>query len=257
MIDNVLGNLPVFILVFARMTGMFSFNPVLSRRNLPVRARVGLILALTLLLAPTMSAAPIVDYRALELAIAILRELAIGAACGFVFQIFYYLIFFVGDMMDMQFGMSMAKVFDPGTNIQMPATGNLISLLLMVYIFVTNSHLLMINIFATSYDILPIGAGAITAEFAGFVLDLFLAAFSLIMRLGLPFIAAEFILEMSMGVLMKLIPQIHVFVINIQFKLLLGLCMLLALSHPMSEFIDSYMSSMFISIEKLLYAFAG
>lgn len=49
---------------------------------------------------------------------ALLRELFVGLACGFVFQVYYYMLFFAGDWMDMHFGMSMAKVFDPGTSIQ-------------------------------------------------------------------------------------------------------------------------------------------
>ena len=60
-----------------------------------------------------------------------------------------------------------------------------------------------------------------------------------------------------MGVLMKLIPQIHVFVINIQFKILLALFMLWAYAQPINSFLDSYMNEMFKSIENVLYALAG
>ena len=55
-----------------------------------------------------------------------------------------------------------------------------------------------------------------------------------------------------MGILMKLIPQIHIFVINIQFKMLLGLILLLAFAAPVSSFLDNYMR---IMLENLQYAF--
>ncbi len=60
-----------------------------------------------------------------------------------------------------------------------------------------------------------------------------------------------------MGVLMKLIPQIHVFVINIQFKLLLGILMLLAFSSPIASFIDNYMRIMLENLQRAFYVFGA
>ena len=192
--------------------------------------------------------------NSLSLALGMMKELFVGFACGFVFQIFYYMLLFAGDMMDTNFGMSMAKVFDPGTSIQMSVSGNMINTLFVLYIFVTNSHLLMIRIFAGSFQVLPAGAVTFSQETARFFLELFMAVFSMGLRLALPFIAAEFVLELSMGVLMKLIPQIHIFVINIQFKMILGLLLLLAFAGPVASFTDNYMRIMF---ENLQYAFSA
>ena len=60
-----------------------------------------------------------------------------------------------------------------------------------------------------------------------------------------------------MGVLMKLIPQIHVFVINIQFKVLLAFFMLWVYIQPVSSFLNRYLGDMFQNIENALYAMAG
>ena len=84
---------------------------------------------------------------------------------------------------------------------------------------------------------------------------MFIEAFSLALRLALPFIAVEFVLEVSLGILMKLIPQIHVFVINFQFKVLLSLVMLLAFAAPLSSFLDNYMNYMFECVQKVLWTF--
>lgn len=251
------NDLPVYLLVFVRMAGLIFLNPMLSRRNLPAQIRVALAAALTLLLVPNVNPGTIMGMDDLDMIFAIFKELLIGMACACVFQIFYYLLFFAGDLMDMQFGMSMAKVFDPGTNIQMSITGNMLSILFMLYILVTDSHLLMIQIFATTYDIVPIGVPSIDPNVIGFLLNMFVAAFNLILRLTLPFLAAEFVLEVSMGVLMKLIPQIHVFVINIQFKMMMGLFLLLIFGQSISIFIDKYLANMFQTMERVLFAVVG
>jgi len=171
-----------------------------------------------------------------------------------VFQIYYYLLFFAGDLMDTHFGMSMAKVFDPGSSIQMSVSSTFLNILLMLYLFVTDSHLLMIRIFADSFQVLPAGTFTFSQDSAKFFINLFLSTFSLAIRLVLPFMAAEFVLELSMGVLMKLIPQIHIFVINIQFKMLLGLILLLAFAGPVASFVDNYMLLM---LQNLQYAFSA
>jgi len=44
---------------------------------------------------------------------------------------------------------------------------------------------------------------------------------------------------------MKLIPQIHIFVINMQFKILLAIVMLLILAKPITVFMENYIIKMF------------
>ena len=215
-------NSAAWLLVFARMGGLLGMNPLFARRNVPAPVRAGLTFLLTALIAPGITVTGLAAENSLELAVGMVGELLVGFCCGYVFQIFYYMLFFAGDLMDTHFGMSMAKVFDPGTSIQMSVSGTFLNILFLLYIFSTDSHLLLIRIFADSFQVLPAGAFSFSQESARFFIDLFVSTFSLALRLVLPFMAAEFVLELSMGVLMKLIPQIHIFVINIQFKMILG-----------------------------------
>lgn len=257
MIQLSVENITAYILVFARMAGMIALNPLLSRRNLTSRVRMGLILGLTLLLTPVIDQSALQVTGTFELILCIGRELFAGFVLSYVFGVFYYLLFFAGDLMDVQFGLSMAKVFDPGTNIQVSVSGNIISILFIFYVFATDSHLLLIQLFASSYDVLPVGIQSIHLDISGFAITLFTTAMSLIIRLTLPFIAVEFIIEMAMGILMKLIPQIHVFVLNIQLKLFVALLMLFAFAQPVADFMDRYVSIMFQNLQQALITLAG
>lgn len=253
MLDGLLSNTAVWLLVFARMGGMLGMNPVFSRRNVPAAVRAGLTFLFTMLVVPGVSAAS-VGNGSLDLTGALIRELFVGLACGFVFQVYYYMLFFIGDWMDMHFGMSMSKVFDPGTSVQASMSGNLLNAMFLLYFFATDSHLLLIRIFIDSFRILPVGAVTLTEQIPMFFLELFVAVFSMVLRLALPFVAAEVILEVTMGVLMKLIPQIHVFVINMQMKVLLGFILLIAFSGPVASFLDHYMRVM---LENMQWAFSA
>ncbi|MEG1777354.1 MAG: flagellar biosynthetic protein FliR [Angelakisella sp.] len=247
--------LMTFLLVFVRMAAMLIFNPLLTRRNVPSRVTMALALCLTFMLAPNIVPAP--EFTPFDTAFAIFRELFVGFVCGFVFQIFYLLLFFVGDFIDMQFGLSMAKVFDPGTNIQASISGKLLNIMFALYFFATGSHLVMLKLFSSSYMILPAGAANMTLSSAKFIIEVFIAAFSLVIRLALPFVIAEFTVEIAMGVLMKLIPQIHVFVINMQIKVGLGLLLLILFAQPVSSFIDNYTILMLENMQRAIYALAA
>ena len=255
MIGQLYDQMPVLMLVFLRFTGMLAFNPLLTRRGFPAQARVGLIGALTLLIAPSFPAAAYADWTGLELLAAMLRELAVGFACGTVFQIFYYMLIFAGDQMDMAFGLSMAKAFDPGSNIQMSVPSSFLNLFFVTYLFATNSHLILIRLFSTSFVLIPPGQALLTQNVARCVIELFGYGFALAFQLALPFVAMELIMEFAVGILMKFIPQINVFVINIQLKMFLGLFLLFAFVPLVSSFLTNYLDTLLRRTQDLLYVF--
>lgn len=252
-----LDNIMPYIFVFLRMTGLVAFNPIFSRRNVPNIVRAAFVLALTLVLTPVSAVVLPQNMPALTLVVRLLRELFVGLVCSMAFLLFYYLLFFAGDLMDLMFGMSMSKVFDPGANIQASVSGNFLNILFMLYFFATGSHLVMLRAFAASFALVPVGSAVLTEEVATFLLQLFTSAFSMMLRLTLPFVAMEFVLEISMGVLMKLIPQIHVFVINFQFKILLALVMLFLFAQPIGDFMNQYMDAILHSMEKAMLILGG
>lgn len=238
----ILDNSYVYIFVFIRMAAAVGFNSVISRREVPMMVRSGLVFLMTMLLAPTVAIPEGYENSSADLLIGIVREIAVGFLLGYVFNIFYYMLTFVGDVLDMQFGLSMAKVLDPGTGVQTAFTGKFINLLFVTYFFATDCHLVLMKTAAYSFDMIPAGAENINIGGAvSFGINVFVSAFSLAIRLAFPFVAMEFVLEIGMGILMKLIPQIHIFVINMQFKVMLAIIMLMILAKPITVFLENYL----------------
>ena len=62
----------------------------------------------------------------------------------------------------------------------------------------------------------------------------------------------EFITEICLGVLMKAVPSIHIFALNIQLKVLIGLAAVLIMAQPMSDFIEKLMGIMWQNLYGLL-----
>lgn len=257
---SVLGYFDVFLLVFARMGGMIFIHPVFARRGIPSMVKVGLTLTLSLLIAPTAAAgSPALQAAAgtFGMAEALLREVIMGLVIGSLFQLFFYMIFVAGDLLDTVFGLAMGKVLDPAGGVQSAMLGQFINVFFYLYFFATGCHLLTVRLFAYTYEIVPAGAATlITRDMAWYLAGMFGSVFAMAVKLAVPFVAAEFVLEVSMGVLMKLIPQIHVFVINIQSKIILGMILMLLFARPIGAFLDGYFARMMGEAQNVMLMFA-
>lgn len=245
----------IHMLVFARIGGILFFNPLFGRSNVPSQWRTAFVLVLTMIVAPTLNTSDVVFETDFSMFFALANELMFGFALNSVFIMFYYMIFFAGDLLDFNFGLSMAKVFDPGTNIQMSLTGNLFTILFSIYFFAVDCHLLFIRIITASFTLIQVGVVIVPSNFSQFMLEVFYLSMLILARLIAPFLVLQFIMEMSMGVLMKLIPQIHVFVLNIQLKILIGLTILITVFPNIMDIMDEYTQRMFWALQELMTLF--
>ena len=253
--SSVLEYFDIFLLVFARMGGMIFINPVFARKGVPLMVRTGLALALSLLIAPAARAGgqAVVLYSTFDMAEALVRELILGLGIGCVFQLFFYMLYVAGDLLDTAFGLAMGKVMDPMNGVQTAILGQFVNIFFFLYFFATGCHLLTIRLFAYTYEVIPAGAGVFFGrKVLWYFITMTATVFLMVIKLALPFVAAEFVLEMTMGVLMKLIPQIHVFVINIQCKILLGILLMILFAYPMGAFMDGYAEAMMKEAQNII-----
>lgn len=248
-------SLIIYMLVFARIGAIMFFNPIFSRSNVPNQYKLIFVLWLSVVIVPTINISGIYFETDFSMFLALSNELMLGFALNFVFIIFYYMIYYAGDTIDFAFGLSMAKVFDPGTNMQMSLTGNLLTILFTIYFFAMDCHLLFIKIIASSFTFIQLGAVIIPEEFPTFMLEVFNLCLFLMIKLTAPFVVLEFIIAITLGILMKLVPQIHVFVLSIQMKILSGFALLIIIFPNIIELTDEYMKRLFLAIQELLTLF--
>lgn len=251
------SGLLMYLLVFIRFLGMFVFNPVLMRTAVPSMVRIGISLMLTLIIAPMQTVEPVLALSTVEYTFAAIKELALGFVYGMVFMIFYYLLYFVGDRVDMDIGMAMAKSMDPGANVQTGFAGSYFTTIFVLYYFASGCFRTTIGMFVTSFEQIPPGVVTLGVPVYEFVINLFITVFLLAIRMVAPFMVAEFVLQCAMGILMKFVPQITIFVINFQLRIILGLLMLLIFTPYIVDFIDNYLTVMFDNLADIPDLFAS
>lgn len=242
----------LFSLVFMRMSGLILMNPIFGRKNIPSIVKSGLVMVLTFAIYSFSEGTAIEITSPIMYAFVLLKEFAAGYILGFVMELFTFAITFAGGIIDYQMGMSMATIYDPQTNSQIPLSGQIFTIYYMLLFFAVDGHLALMKILITSSQVVPYGEMVFTTGMAQAMLDMFSQCVVLGVKFAFPIIAVEFLTEVGVGILMKVIPQINVFVVNIQAKILIGLLMLMFLFSPMSEFLQKLMTTMLKSMQEIL-----
>lgn len=242
----------LFVYILARMSGFVVFSPILGRRTIPGVFQSGMILLFSVFVYATTEQPVRMPVGVVDLALHILLELGIGFVLGMAVNFFFYIPQLAGMMVDTQMGMTMNQIYDAGSQANMSVTSVLLNALMTLLFFAENGHHTLIRLFLTSGQITAYGEAAISTAAVQAGVELFVEATVLGMKLCMPILAAEVISQIGMGVLMKVIPQINVFSINIELKVIIGLGMLFVLIAPFSEFLLQAEITMLNSLGELL-----
>ena len=246
------AQLTLFMYVTARVSGFILFNPLLGRRNIPNSFRSGMILVLSLFVMSVTTQQVQIPVGTAESAVRMVLELAVGLLLGLAVSFFFYIPQMAGLMVDTQMGMTMNQIYDAGSQANMSVTGTLLNVLMTLLFFAAGGHMTLMRIFLTSEEIVPFGAAAFGLPVYNYMLELFIECTILAVKMCMPILAAELIAQVGMGILMKVIPQINVFAINIELKVIVGLALLLVLMAPFSEFLLKAESNMLNALREIL-----
>ena len=249
--------LALFLLITARMSGCILFNPLLGRSSIPNLVKGGFILMLSVCVFMTTTTPPRVPDSLLGLALVFLLELFLGYILGLVVNLFFYIPLMAGSVIDMQMGLSMASTYDPASGIQVTATSTLLNVLMSLLFFAANGHQTLIRIFAVSGRIVPFGSVTLGDDLYLAMIQLFIDCTILGVKLCMPVLAAELMGQVGMGILMKAIPQINVFAINIELKVIIGLTLILLLLTPFSEYLLDVEARMLVTLQQILPLMSG
>ena len=256
--DLIIYNFIGCLLVFSRVAAIFTFNPILGRQNVPVRIRVMMALALAVcMLAGMGNTTGFIPQSVLSFAFVIITELLIGLVFGFLVNLILTVLYYAGETTDKQIGLAMANIMDPGTGITLPVFANMYYQMFVLYFFIAGGHLEYIRLFSLSYNIIPIGfAPTPNTIMMLYNIVMFMGTVLILaMKLALPVLASGLIVQACVGVIMKAVPSIQVFVINIQLKILLGFLVIFATVIPISNFLDMLMDIMWENLDMLLHNF--
>ena len=242
------GLVLVYLLVFARVGSMIMLLPAIGEASVPPRVRLMLALGISFAMAPVVAgnyATMAEPKNAMFLGLLVIQEVTAGLLIGTMARIIMSALTIAGDLIATQTGLSFASIVDPMQGGQTPVVGTFMSMLGVVMIFQLNLHHLAIGAIEGSFRMIPPGAALPVADMADLTVTLASGAFAMGFQLAAPFIVFGFAVNVAVGILARMMPQLQVFFIAMPIQILCGFIILLALlGSLMNIFLEHYATQM-------------
>ena len=244
------NDLEFFLLIFVRMSCFIVTAPFFSMNSVPRRFKAGLAFFISVVIYTSVLDHEVIVYQSVvSFAIIVLKEAIAGLAIGFGANICLSILALAGKIADMEIGLSMVQMFDPMTKDQTGFMGSIYQYGIMLILFVTNMHHYILRAFIESYRLIPIGGVKFASEKIVDTIIRFLIDYvSIGFRFCLPVVAAIMLLNALLGVLAKTAPQMNMFAVGIQLKILVGFTVIIltigllpSLSDILFREMDSFM----------------
>lgn len=222
------GDLEIFLLVFVRVTSFIFVCPFFGGRQSPNLVKIGFGLLLSILI---YGAVPVIppDYHTLiGYTVIVLKEVMAGFLLGYAVLLSTLIVNFAGTIVDMQIGLSMVNLFDPNTNEQSTITGSFYSQVLTMMLILSGMYHFILKALADSFTLIPINGAVINSDRMLNAITAFLRDYIVIgFRIALPIFIITFITNVVLGILAKVSPQMNMFSVGIQIKIVIGLSVML------------------------------
>lgn len=244
-------DLEFFLLILVRVTCFVYIAPFFSMSNTPRNVRIALSVFITILLYQVIPGQELEYQTVIGYAILVLKEAVTGLLIGFGANLCTSIVSFAGHVADMEMGLSMASMMDPTTKQSTTISGIYYNYMVMLILFISGMHRYLLKALAETYTLIPVNGAifdtdALLGSMLQFMSDYIIIGF----RICLPIFAVMVILNAVLGVLAKVSPQLNMFAVGIQMKVLVGISVLFlstAMLPGAADFIYTEMKRMVVS----------
>lgn len=221
-------DLEYFLLILVRVSCFVFIAPFFSMSNTPRRVRIAFSFCTALLLYQALTPVEAVTYKtSLEYAVIVVKEAITGLLIGFGANVCTAVVNFAGSIADMETGLSMVTLMDPTTRQNTSITGVLYQYVLMMILIASGMYRYLFGALADSFVLIPVNGAVFRSESLLQVLLTFLGDYVILgFRIVLPIFCVILLLNAVLGILAKVSPQMNMFAVGMQLKILVGLSVL-------------------------------
>ncbi len=218
-------DLEYFLLILTRVSCFIFVAPFFSLNNTPRHVRVALSVFTAALLYQTLAPAPAVEYQTITgYSMIVLREAIVGLMLGLGTSMCSAIVNFAGHIVDMETGLSMVTLMDPATRESTSITGVFYQYVVMLMLIVSGMYRYLFGALADTFVLIPVNGALFQMDSLLLSVVKFLGNYIIIgFRICLPVFCVILLLNCVLGILAKISPQMNMFAVGIQMKVLVGL----------------------------------
>lgn len=245
------ADLEYFLLILVRITAFVYIAPFFGMSNVPRRVKVGFSIFLAYLIFHAVDRNEVVYNTLLGYAVIVMKEALTGFLVGWGAQICTTVTSFAGSIADMEVGLSMVSLMDPTTREQATFTGVFYQYVFTLFLIITGMYQYLLQALVDTFTLIPINGAVFKTEALLESVIMFLGDYITIgFRIILPIFCTMILLNCVLGVLAKVSPQLNMFAVGIQLKVLVGLGILFLTIRVLplaSDFVFTQMKRMIVS----------
>ena len=238
------------VLVLVRMSGLMILSPLFSSTAIAPRIKAGFVIANTFLLAPVVATLPHARF-ALDMA-GLLGELAVGLTFGFSLSLLFEALMFAGQLLGMEFSFSLVNLMDPNSNIQTPVLGQLLNWMGLLVLIGAGLDRTLLAAVMRSFAVVPVGQAVMTAKTGATLASMTGGIFAAGLQLAAPVIAAALTVEVVIGLVGRISPQLPGMVISIPLKTLASYAVLIGSLAVWPAWIERHFTTLLDQAGKLV-----
>ncbi|MFN7095254.1 MAG: EscT/YscT/HrcT family type III secretion system export apparatus protein, partial [Burkholderiales bacterium] len=224
--DLNINQLYVLLAIFVRIYASMLICPLFNKAYFTNVLRGALSLVLALLMLPMFSQVTL-DVGLWAYSAVLIKEFVYGVILSYILGLPFWLIAGVGNIIDLQRGEQLGAVINRTTSTPASSLSKLLLQAFIAYFAVTNGLLFFFNLVFKSFKLLPLGSGFLMAHSMDVYIDTFVSYVYWVVILAAPLMILMLLLDLTLGMIGSLIPQLNVTVLSIPLKSALAILLLI------------------------------
>src|ERR1700730_17712407 len=213
------------LLVMARVFSMLALMPIFSQTQIPQLARFGIAMLISFVLVRTVPAMAPLGMG--QTGVAIAAQVFVGLVFGCVAFLLFTGSQFAGEIIDIQIGFAVVTIVNPLPSQSVTVIGEFqLALATLLYLAVDAHHALLAGV-AGSFNLVPLPYAGAPEIVAGDVVRFFSQCLFIVFEIAAPVAIALFLVNVMLGLMARVAPQMNVFVVGFPIQITVGLIMLI------------------------------
>lgn len=201
--------------------------PMVSGIVIPPQLRALLAFALAVFVAGWLPIPELPEMMSFAAMLAIVQEVVIGAALGFVLQIAFAVPLIAAEQISGTMGLAIATSIDPASGAQSGALGSYFGLVMTLLFYAIGGHLLWFEMLLESYRVMPAGAFTFGETGARDIVMFAGYGFATAAAIALPVVLVLLSVQVVTGTISRSAPALNLFALGLPAGVLAGIAALI------------------------------
>jgi flagellar biosynthetic protein FliR len=246
---------PAFVLVSARVAGLFLAAPLWSMAGLPRSIRSAAAVVLSVVLLPVVSHVRPFPDDMLASSVMLAGETLLGVAIGLTGALIMHGIVLAGEVTSMQMGLSLGQALGSLPEGATVGVGQLQGYFALTIYLTLGGHLTLYQGLAASFAAVPPGQASLGLLGGRQVVDLAGTVFSTGIRAAAPLMVALLLANLALAILGKAVPQLNVMMASFPVTISIGLIALGASLPFLASFLSGTVEALPGAVGRTIEAF--